>query len=138
MLSTFAALKNNSPVFKDIFTPDIIMPVPLHPERLRLRGFNQSLVLARIFYKEQNKKIDCHNLVRIRNTRAQIKLKGDERRKNLNNAFSLIRPEQVREKKIVIIDDVFTTGTTVEECSRILRQAGAAEVQVLTLARVRE
>ena len=138
MLTTFAALKEKSTVFADIFSPDIIMPVPLHPKRLRYRGFNQSLILADIFYKEQKEKIDCHNLIRSKNTRAQITLKGDERRKNVINAFSLLNPEKIKDKQIVIIDDVFTTGTTVNECSRILLMAGASEVQVLTLARVRE
>ncbi len=138
MLKTFAALKQKSAVFADIFSPDIIMPVPLHPKRLRYRGFNQSLVLAHIFYKEQKEKIDCHNLIRIKNTRAQTTLKGDERRLNVINAFSLNNSEKVKDKQIVIIDDVFTTGTTVNECSRILLKAGAADVHVLTLARVRE
>ncbi len=136
MLASFAALKEKSAVFDDIFSPDIIMPVPLHPKKLRFRGFNQSLILAEIFYKEQREKIDCHNLVRIKNTKAQTMLKGDERRRNLINAFSLVHPDKVRARKIIVVDDVFTTGTTVNECSRVLLKAGATEVQVVTLARV--
>jgi len=137
-LATFGILKKEADPCLDLFEPDIIMPVPLHAKRLRQRGFNQSLLLARVFYPEQKEKIDSDTFIRSLDTSPQTTLRGDERRKNMANAFRVIDPEKVEGKKIMLIDDVFTTGTTVNECSRTLEKAGAREVQVLTLARVRE
>ena len=137
-LETFGQLKKEADPCLDLFQPDIIMPVPLHAKRLRQRGFNQSLLLARIFFPEQKEKIDCDTLIRCLDTTPQTTLRGEERRKNMANAFRVMDLEKVKGKKIMIIDDVFTTGTTVNECSRTLKNAGAREIQVLTLARVRE
>ena len=137
-LATFGELKKEADSCLDLFQPDIILPVPLHAKRLRQRGFNQALLLASVFYQEQKEKIDCDTFIRCLDTSPQTTLRGDERRKNMTNAFSIIDPEKVKDKKIILIDDVFTTGTTVNECSRTLKKAGAREVQVLTLARVRE
>lgn len=116
---------------------DRIIPVPLHVSRLRQRGFNQSLVLAKLFFPNQKDLIQVDTLTRIRHTIPQTGLDGIARRKNLHQAFIVRFPERVRGRKIVLVDDVFTTGTTVAECSRMLLRAGADEVRVLTLARVR-
>ena len=117
---------------------DRIIPVPLHIRRLRQRGFNQALLLAQIFFPER---IDCilvDTLQRTRHTIPQTGLDGIARRKNMSRAFSVRNAREVRGKKIILVDDVYTTGTTVAECSRALLSAGAREVHVLTLARVRE
>lgn len=115
---------------------DAIVPVPLHLSRLRLRGLNQAAVLARLFFTGREKVIRPDGLIRIRNTVAQTELRGSERRKNLNNAFKLNTAAFNPERLIVcLVDDVFTTGTTVEECSRVLKSHGAREVRVITLAR---
>lgn len=133
-LRTMAALAENS-LIHDLSTPDIIVPVPLHPTKLRSRGFNQSLLLAQLFFPDQKDKI-AHALVRSRHTVAQTGLTGAERRKNVVGAFRVRQPQDVQDKKICLVDDVFTTGTTVHECARTLKKAGAASVEVATLAMV--
>lgn len=117
---------------------DRVIPVPLHIHRLRQRGFNQALLLAQIFFPER---IDCilvDTLQRTRHTVPQTGLDGTARRKNMSKAFSVRDAGEVKGRKIILVDDVYTTGTTVAECSRVLLAAGAREVHVLTLARVRE
>ncbi len=135
-LGSFAALYQQVNPLPAEYDPDLIVPVPLHHKRLRQRGFNQAQVLARTFFPDRKKKIIPHILARRRDTASQAGLSGAERRKNLKNAFHLSCSDAVRGKKILVIDDVYTTGSTVNECCRILNMAGAMEVQVLTLARV--
>ena len=119
-----------------LFTePDILLPVPLHSRRLRERGFNQALLLARACFPEWKGKIEPGLLARTRSTPPQSALSGRERRRNLKNAFVLADPQRIAGKEILLVDDVFTTGSTVNECSRVLRAAGASRVQVFTLAR---
>lgn len=115
---------------------DLVLPVPLHVKRLRQRGFNQALILARRFFPQYLHLINPRVLERHHWLRPQTGLKGSERRRNVKNAFRIKRPELVLNKKILLIDDVFTTGATVNECARILRQAGAEEITVFTFARV--
>jgi len=115
---------------------DLVLPVPLHPKRLRQRGFNQSLLLARRISRRRSIPLDFTALLRIHHTQPQTRLSGPERQKNIRGAFVVERPERVTGKKILLIDDVFTTGATVQECSKVLLQAGASQVDVLTLARV--
>jgi len=115
---------------------DLILPVPLHPGRLRQRGFNQSLLLARYLSRKHSIPLDFTTLRRSRPTQPQTQLSGPERQTNVRGAFEVRKPEAVAEKRILVIDDVFTTGATVRECSKVLLAAGAREVDVLTLARV--
>lgn len=115
-----------------------IIPVPLHGSRLRQRGFNQALLLAKLFFPDHKESILIDTLVRIRHTTPQTGLDGVARRKNLHQAFTVRHSERVWKRKIVLVDDVLTTGTTVSECSRTLLRAGAADVRVVTLARVRD
>ncbi len=115
---------------------DLVIPVPLFPRRLRKRGMNQSLLLARLFFPNDRKAICPDNLMRSRDTVPQTGLDGKQRRKNLRGAFSVKRKDEIQEKRICLVDDVFTTGTTVKECAQTLMRAGAAEVFVLTMARV--
>jgi ComF family protein len=113
---------------------DLLAPVPLHPSRLRQRGFNQALLMAQAFPGVQ---LERELLTRVRPTPPQTGLNPKERRENVKAAFAVPRPELVKGKKILLIDDVFTTGATVKECAWALRRAGAREVNVLTVARVR-
>ncbi len=117
---------------------DRIVPVPLHIHRLRQRGFNQALLLAQLFFPERKHCILEDTLRRIRHTVPQTGLDGIARRKNMSKAFRVRNGGKVRGRKIILVDDVYTTGTTVAECSRVLFAAGAREVHVLTVARVRE
>ncbi len=115
-------------------TPDIIVPVPLHEKRLRSRGFNQSLLLAEEISRHTDTDLDYLNLQRVLYTKPQITLKAKARERNVTGAFRLKNSGPFKGKKVLLIDDVFTTGATIRECSKILKRAGA-EVFALTLAR---
>ena len=114
---------------------DIVVPVPLHATRLRQRGFNQSLLLAHRMSERYEVPLSCDNLVRVWPTRPQVELTGVERVVNVAGAFALQRPLEIETKHIVLIDDVFTTGATMNECAAVLKSAGAAQVTAFTLAR---
>jgi len=135
VLSTLASLVTTSAGFRMLSRPDIILPVPLHRERLRKRSFNQALLLAKAIFPENKSKIMPSLLVRYRVTAPQTGLSGTQRRRNLSKAFSVKQSQMVQGQNILLVDDVFTTGSTVNECARILCQSGAKKVEVLTLAR---
>ncbi len=120
----------------DLGEADLIIPVPLHSSRLRQRGYNQSLIISRIVFNSRKTRIDPYTLVRKRRTMSQTGMNGIERRRNLKGAFMVKKTEKIAGKKIILVDDVFTTGTTVNECARALYKGGAAMVNVFTLARV--
>lgn len=113
----------------------LIIPVPLHPEKLRERGFNQSLVLARQISKRFSIPVDFTALRRVVHTEAQVSLSGQQRMANVRGAFEAADRSRIEGEKVLLIDDVYTTGSTVKECSKILMKSGAKEVAVLTLAR---
>ena len=113
----------------------ITIPVPLHPKRLRERGFNQSLLLARHVAGTRGSQPDFLSLRRVRHTRPQTGLKKEERRKNVQGAFHLNNADAFKGKKTLLVDDVATTGNTLNECARMLREAGASKVFCLTLVR---
>ncbi len=114
---------------------DLIVPVPLHPKRLRWRGFNQSLLLARQVSRAYGLPVDPFTLVRAKETVAQTQLSEEERRKNVREAFALRAGGALKQKTILLIDDVYTSGATLNECSRVLIRGGVRKVHVLTLAR---
>jgi ComF family protein len=119
---------------------DLVLPVPLHPRRLRRRGFNQSDLLLREWQKRARPgampPIASGILLRARATAAQAGLGRRERESNIRGAFVVRRPEQVNGRHVLLVDDVITTGATVGECARGLLASGAARVDVLALARV--
>jgi ComF family protein len=115
--------------------PDLLLPVPLHLRRLRRRGFNQALVLCRQIFPSWRREIAATLLERNVWTRPQTGLRGAARQRNVRNSFRVRTPDKVRGKRILLVDDVFTTGATVNECARVLVENGAAEVAVFTLAR---
>jgi ComF family protein len=114
---------------------DLIIPVPLHRERLRWRGFNQAVLLARPLARARGIPLDVDALCRHRPTQPQAGLAAVARRPNMRGAFSVRRREAVAGRSILLVDDVYTTGATVNECARVLRGAGARRVDVLVLAR---
>ncbi len=116
------------------FSPEVVLPVPLHRKKLRARGFNQSVVLARHMARSLGLRADVSSLARSRHTASQVGLNTKERRRNVAGAFVLRRAQRVGGRRVLLVDDVLTTGATVNECSRVLRAAGA-EVAVVTLAR---
>jgi ComF family protein len=114
---------------------DLVIPVPLHVKRLRQRGFNQAVLLGEIVAREWGLPLLRRNLRRIRWTEPQINLSLTERAANVRGAFSVSEPILIRDKRIILVDDVYTTGSTVSECSCVLTDAGASEVFVVTIAR---
>lgn len=117
---------------------DVIIPVPLHWRRLMLRRYNQSALLAYCLAKELQQPVLANCLVRVRATIPQTRLKGPARVQNVKNAFA-VKSTDIAHKHILLIDDVMTTGATINACTKALKSAGAASVHVLTLARtVRE
>lgn len=114
---------------------DLVMPVPLHPARLRERGFNQALLLAREPARRLGLPIDARSLVRLRATVSQVGLDERGRRHNLRAAFALRRPTEVRGRRVLLVDDVVTSTATAAACAHALRAAGTAAVDVLAVAR---
>ncbi|HEU4684203.1 MAG TPA: ComF family protein [Nitrospira sp.] len=114
---------------------DLIMPVPLHPARLRGREFNQSLLLADRLARRLRKPVCIDGLVRMKETDPQTTLSRPERLRNLRRTFAVSHAQTVAGRRVLLVDDVFTTGTTLNECARALSDAGAESVEALTLAR---
>lgn len=123
---------------EDIFKAgvDVIVPVPLHYTRLVKRRYNQAALLARELGRYTGLPVDCFSLVRHRKTRPQVEFSGFERVRNVKNAFSVPHPEKLAGKRVVLIDDVLTTGSTLKECAAALKKAGVRSVDALTVARV--
>lgn len=111
----------------------IVIPVPLHVKKRRQRGFNQAELIAREGLKQMT--LCARSLERQRDTKSQIGLTSHQRRENMRGAFVVPRPQEILERDVVLVDDVFTTGTTVSECARVLKRAGASKVFVATVAR---
>ncbi len=113
-----------------------IMPVPLHPERERERGFNQAAVLARSLASQTETACDEWSLARMLHTaRHRAGMDAQARRETVENAFAVQRPRLIEGERILLVDDVYTTGATVSSCASALKMAGAVDVFVLTLAR---
>lgn len=113
--------------------PDIIIPIPLHKKRLKQRGYNQALELARVLHHQLHIPLLKKGLIRHRYTKAQSEVLARERHKNVRNAF--ICRENIKGKTILLVDDVMTTGFTVNEASKTLLKVGAASVHVCCLGR---
>jgi ComF family protein len=119
----------------DMPEADVIMPVPLHPSRLREREYNQALLLADELNRDLRLPLVYDNLVRLRATPPQTELSRSERLANLRRCFAVQRPDKVEGRRVLLVDDVMTTGTTINECAKVLRKAGAADIYAVTLAR---
>lgn len=112
----------------------VIVPVPLHPKRQKFRGFNQSALLGKILAQKMGIKYQEY-LKRVKFTKPQVGLKGLERKKNIKNAFSLTMNNELPTMNYLLIDDVWTTGSTLKECCFVLKKGGAKKVWAITLAR---
>jgi ComF family protein len=113
---------------------DLLIPVPLHPRRLRERGFNQILLLVKEISSRTGIPYGKTILQKKKPTLPQVTLSGMERERGVRGAFHVIRREGLVGKSVLLVDDVYTTGATVNECSKVLRRGGAKRVDVLTLA----
>ncbi len=113
---------------------DLVIPVPLHSARRRERGFNQSQILAEEISRAMDLPLDKDVLKRKKNTKDQTYLDTKERAENVRNAFMITQAERVKDKKVILVDDVITTGATLNECARMLQMGGAKEILASTLA----
>lgn len=113
---------------------DAVLPVPLNKNRLRQREFNQSALIAKYCAERLGSILVLDSLVKIRDTKPQVGLSSNERRKNMKNAFGIQNKDAVEGKDVLLIDDVSTTGATIRECSKVLKKTGAGSVHVVTLA----
>ena len=122
---------------KDLITKsDILVPVPLHWRRLMKRKYNQSGLLVNALSKLCKKPYLSDVLVRVKNTQSQGHKTRKERQENIKDAFAIRHQEKIKGKTILLVDDVYTTGTTLNECAKLLKENGVKEVNVLTLAKV--
>ncbi|MBU1596495.1 MAG: ComF family protein [Proteobacteria bacterium] len=113
---------------------ELVVPVPLHPRRLAWRGYNQSRELARLLARRRGLPIRQEALARVRRTVPQMELDRAERAVNIRGAFAA-RADLLAGRTALLVDDIMTTGSTLEECARMMLAAGAAQVHVLVLAR---
>lgn len=113
-------------------TIDFAIPVPLHAERLHERGYNQAALIAEAFGQRSQLSVETSILLRTRYSQSQVHLQFDERQANVKNAFEAT--QDLSGKRVLLIDDVYTTGATLNECAQALRNAGAIDVFGLTLA----
>lgn len=115
---------------------DIIIPVPMHKTKKAKRGYNQTELIAKYISKNIKKIQYADNvLIKVKNTLPQSSLNKMERYKNIKNAYKIQNKETINNKKILVFDDIYTTGNTVRECSKILKQNGAKEIGILTIAK---
>jgi len=120
----------------------LVVPVPLYQAKLKQRGFNQALEVTRAALRlttpsaRAKYELAEKRLLRIRDTASQTGLTQHQRRENVRGAFVAVNPDTLQGATVLLVDDVFTTGTTVTECAKVLRRAGAARVYVATVARV--
>lgn len=114
-------------------SPDLIIPVPLHLSRLLKRRYNQSALLGVTLAQLLHRPLVTHALRRVKKTKAQTSLNLEKREENVRDAFQVVK-EQVQDRAVLLVDDVFTTGATTREAVRILKQAGASRVVIACLA----
>lgn len=118
--------------------PELIIGVPMHPKRRRQRGYNQADLLARELGKLLGVPVSTSALVKCRSNRLQHNLSAAQRRENVKDVYQVKDPAQVAGKAVLLVDDVFTTGSTLEECARVLAEAGAGPVWGVVFARAEE
>ena len=134
-LTTLGHLAAEAACLQELSEPELIVPVPLHTERLRGRGFNQATLIAQACFPQWIDRLRVDILYRRRVTTPQSQLSGRERRSNLQRVFAVKEGGEVQGKRILLVDDVLTTGSTIDECAKVLRRAGAAQIEVFTVAR---
>lgn len=116
-------------------TSHYLLPIPLHKNKIRKRGFNQTFLLAQALNSEIGMPILTQALIRQKDTLSQVSLSKKERKKNMLDAFLVIKQQKIAGKNIILLDDVYTTGATAQSAQKVLLLAGAKSVKILTLAR---
>jgi len=135
LYKTFAKIiLNNEKIYGFLQKYDIMLYVPMHIKKKMQRGYNQSELIAKEIAKKLGIKFNNKSLIKIKNTAKQSTLTKNQRRENVKDAYAIKNGDTIKNKRIILFDDIFTTGNTVEECSKVLKIAGAKEIVVLTLA----
>jgi len=114
---------------------DIIVPVPMYKNKEKLRGYNQTILIAKELSKNLQIPINIKTFDKIRNTETQSTLTKTKRVENVKGAYEVLEANNIIEKRVILFDDIYTTGSTLNECSKVLKKAGAKSVVVLTLAK---
>ncbi len=128
-------LLKNKKIVENIKTYDIIIPVPLSTKRQKQRGYNQSLLIAKEIGKTLKIKVEKNILIKTKNILPQSTLNKEQRITNVQGTYKMQNANKIANKKILIIDDIYTTGSTVNECSKILSQAKVQNIGILTIAK---
>ena len=128
-------LLKNKKIFEKIQSYDTIIPVPISEKRKKTRGYNQSLLISREISKKTGIKLQEKNLIKIKNTIEQSKLDKEEREKNVQNVYQIKNEEILKNKKILLLDDIYTTGNTVNSCCKILKKAKPKKIGVIVIAK---
>ena len=114
---------------------DIIIPVPIHKKRKIERGYNQTELIAKLLAKHLNLKFGTDILFKQKNIVSQTELNKTNRKENVKNAFMVKNVDKLKNKKILLFDDIYTTGSTANECSKVLKKSGAKQIGLLTIAK---
>lgn len=125
---------NNKKIYSFLKKYDIILCVPMYKEKKKQRGYNQAELITKELAKKLHIDISLDNLVKIKDTKKQSTLTKTERMQNLKGAFEVKNKGILKDKKVILFDDIFTTGSTVNECCSVLKKTGTKEITVLTLA----
>ena len=136
LANSFAYLiKNNKKIYSILKSYDIIIPVPIHKKRMKERGYNQSELIAKELARIAQIKCYKDILIKTKNNKPQSTLSGDLRKENVKNVYKLVNQEKINNKKVLLFDDIYTTGTTVTECITGLKKANVKKIGVMTLAK---
>ncbi len=125
----------NKKFFSILKSYDTIIPVPISKKRRKERGYNQSELIAKEIAKNLGIEYNTDCLFKVKNIVEQSKLNKEERQKNIQGVYELHKQNRLQNKKILLIDDIYTTGSTVNECCKILKQASPKQIEVFTLAK---
>ncbi len=122
-------------IFKNEEKIDVIIPIPLHYKRMLKRKYNQAGLLAKTLGKHSQIAVDYSSVIRAKNNRPQVEFSGKIRHNNVKGVFEVKHPEKIKGKRILLVDDVYTTGSTMKECAKAILKAGAKSVDFVTIAR---
>lgn len=136
LYKTFAKIIiKNKKIYGFLKLYDIIISVPMYKNKKAVRGYNQSELIAKEIAKQMDLAFEKDVLIKQKNTKVQSTLTGKQREENIKGAFAITNSESIKNKKVILIDDIYTTGSTVNECSKVLKQAGTQEICVVTIAK---
>ena len=135
MCHTFQKMiTKNEKIYSFLKKYDIILYVPMFKKHKLLRGYNQAELIAKRISKTLGIHLEKNNLIKIKDTKKQSTLTKAQRRINIKNVFKVSKPEKIKNKRLILFDDIYTTGSTANECSKVIKKAGAKEIAIVTIA----